>query len=252
MKNLRPETLSIVERVQAISGRSIKFKPDNSMSLRASLKIARNGATHHVLSYRPNNDPIDYWVAYQAGYALRLFELPEKERFDFFTTQDGVTQVKTLLTTGNSMDEDQKADLDKFSELVTHWSLMNLRSFAIGIRIDQWIHDEYPSLRELQTEGINFIQQENLQVLAKRFGSHYVPVPLIAPLAAYALFVDQLFQCNTYSIPYRAAGVIELGEKLFEISCKTPNQPSHDCELINKWAKVIGMSDWYRWMSFKV
>jgi hypothetical protein len=29
-----------------------------------------------VLQYRPSNDPIDYWVAYQAGFALRLFELP--------------------------------------------------------------------------------------------------------------------------------------------------------------------------------
>ncbi len=44
--------------------------------MKATLRMARNGAPAHVLQYRPSNDPIDYWVAYQAGFALRLFELP--------------------------------------------------------------------------------------------------------------------------------------------------------------------------------
>lgn len=59
MKNLRPETMGILAKVEALSGRPVEFKPDSSLGLRATLQIARNGARSHVLKYRPSNDPID-------------------------------------------------------------------------------------------------------------------------------------------------------------------------------------------------
>lgn len=86
MKNLRPETLGILQRIETLSGRPVEFKPDSSLTLRATLQLARNGAAAHVLRYRPANEPLDYWVAYQSGYLLRLLELPPSERFDFAGT----------------------------------------------------------------------------------------------------------------------------------------------------------------------
>ena len=79
MKNLRPETLGLLQRIETLSGRPVEFKPDATLTLRATLQLARNGAPAHVLRYRPVNEPIDYWVAYQAGYLLRLLELPPDE-----------------------------------------------------------------------------------------------------------------------------------------------------------------------------
>jgi hypothetical protein len=86
MKNLRPETLGILQRIETLSGRSVEFKPDASLAVRATLQMARHGAPAHVLRYRASNDPLDYWVAYQAGYALRLFGLAADARFDFAAT----------------------------------------------------------------------------------------------------------------------------------------------------------------------
>jgi len=37
MKNLRPTTMGILERVEALSGRPVEFKPDSSLTLRATL-----------------------------------------------------------------------------------------------------------------------------------------------------------------------------------------------------------------------
>ena len=81
MKNLRPETLGILQRIETLSGRPVEFKPDGALTLRATLQLARNGATSHVLRYRPTNEPLDYWVAYQAGYLLRLLEARGMLRF---------------------------------------------------------------------------------------------------------------------------------------------------------------------------
>ena len=244
--------MALVKRVETLSGCPVEFKPDSSLTLRATFQMARNGAPTHVLKYRSTNDPIDYWVAYQAGYAIRLFDLPPNERFDFVGTGDGVEQVETLIKTGQPLKEGDKADLAEFAGLATHWALLNLRSFAIGMRIDQWIFDEHPSLRELQAAGIDSLQQENVGLLSKRLGNLAIPVPLLAPVAAYALFADRLLKRATYSIPYRAAGVLELGKELLAISDSISINRSHDCELVDAWAHSIGMNGWYRWAPFKL
>jgi len=41
MKNLRPETMAIVKRVETLSGCPVEFKPDSSLTLRATLQMAR-------------------------------------------------------------------------------------------------------------------------------------------------------------------------------------------------------------------
>ena len=229
MKNLRPETINVLKRVETLSGCPVEFKPDSSLTLRATLKMARNGAPSHVLQYRPTNDPLDYWVTYQAGFAMRLFDLPPNERFNFVGTGVGADQVHAL-----------------------HWALLNLRSYAIGMRIDQWIADEHPHLRELQASGMDILQQENLQLLSRRFGNLSIPVPLLAPVAASALFADRLLGKSIYAIPYRAAGVIESGAELLEKFDPVPRDGRHDRELVDAWAASMGMTDWYRWSTYEL
>ena len=48
MKNLRPETLDILQRIETLSGRPVEFKPDATLTLRATLQFARNGAIYGV------------------------------------------------------------------------------------------------------------------------------------------------------------------------------------------------------------
>ncbi|WP_144264436.1 hypothetical protein [Polaromonas sp. C04] len=252
MKNLRPETMEILKRVETLSGCPVEFKPDSSLSLRATLQMAREGAPAHVLRYRPSNDPIDYWVAYQAGYALRLFDLPPNERFNFTGTGEGAEQVEALLATGQPLSEADKAVLPEFAKVTLQWALLNLRSYAIGMRIDQWIAREHPSLREMQVAGVDSLQQENLQLLSKRVGRLSVPVPLLAPVAACALFADRLLGTSVYAIPYRAAGALEPGTELLRISDTIGSDRRNDRELVDAWASSIGMTGWYTWTPYKL
>jgi hypothetical protein len=251
MKNLRPDTMGILQRIETLSGRSVEFKPDSSLTLRATLQLARNGAPTHVLRYRPANEPLDYWVAYQAGYLLRLLELPPDERFDFAATGAAAGAVQELMTTGQPLDDGDKASIPQFAQMTAHWALMNLRSYAIGMRIDQWLANDHPELRELQDAGVDAMQQENLQLLSKRIGNLSIPVPLLAPVAAYALFADRLLSQAGYAIPYRAAGVLELGAELLAISDSMSSKAAHDRELVDAWAGAIGMSGWYTWIPYK-
>ena len=243
--------MGILQRVETLSGRPVEFKPDSSLTLRATLQLARNGAPAHVLRYRPSNEPLDYWVAYQAGYLLRLLELPPNERFDFAATGAATGQVEELLTTGQPLNAGDKASAPQFAQMTAHWAMMNLRSYAIGMRIDQWLANNHPELRELQAAGVDAMQQENLQLLSKRMGSLSIPVPLLAPVAAYAIFADRVLGKTGYAIPYRAAGVLDLGAELLTISDSASPDAVLDRNLVDAWAAAIGMTGWYAWIPYK-
>lgn len=178
MKNLRPETLGILRQIETLRGRPVEFKPDASLALRATLQLARNGAPAHVLRYRPANEPLDYWVAYQADYLLRLLELPPSERFDFAGTGSAPARVEELLTAGLKLTDAEQMAAPRFAEAAAHWAMMNLRSFAISMRIDQWLADRHPDLHLLQRQGMDALQQENLQLLSQRVGKLAIPVPV--------------------------------------------------------------------------
>ena len=175
-------------------------------------------------------------VAYQAGHLLRLLELPPAERFDFAATGTAPDHVEELLATGQPLTGGDKSTLAQFAQMTAHWVMMNLRSYAIGMRIDQWLADEHQDLQALQADGINAMQRENLQLLSKRLGTLSTPVPLLAPVAAYALRADRLLGKAGYAIPYRAAGVLDLGADLLSVNDSMQRDAAHDRQLVDAWA----------------
>lgn len=250
MKNISAITKGILERVEEKTGKSIQFMRDDNLSLLATLQLARHGADFHIFRYRPSNDPIDYFVAFQAGYALRLFENEPSKRFDFAAHPSSFESVAMLLSAGQALNAQDREVLPDFAQKVSQWALLNLRSLPIGMRIDRWISTEYPELKELQQAGVAVQQQQNMDVLAYKKGNLTLPTTLLGINAAYALFADRLLGSESYSIPYEAAGVLSHGRELLRIWDDTPSDAAHDCELVDKWAEATGMRDWYTWTPY--
>lgn len=251
MQHLHAVTKGILKRVEDKTGKSIQFLRDEKLSLLATLQMARNGADFHVLRYRPSNEPLDYFVAFQAGFVLRLFENEPAKRFDFSPDPGAGKQVEVLLAAGQALSSADKQALPDFARFVAQWALLNLRSLPIGMRIDRWIATEHPELKELQQAGIAVQQQQNMDVLAYKLGKLTVPTTLMGALAAYALFADRLLGTESYAIPYEAAGIVSHGKELLRIWDETPSVAPHDCELVDRWAAASGMSDWYRWIPYR-
>ena len=137
MQYLQSVTKSILKRVEEVTGKSIQFMRDDNLAVLSTLQMARNGAEFHVLRYRPSNDPIDYFVAFQAGFVLRLFECDPSNRFDFLPDSDAGRRVDVLLKAGQALGSTDLEALPAFADRVAQWALMNLRSLPIGMRIDQ-------------------------------------------------------------------------------------------------------------------
>lgn len=250
MKNLSKVANSILERVEIETGKSIQFLRDDKLSVLATLQMARNGAEFHILRYKPSNEPLDYFVAFQAGFVLRLFENEKSKRFDFSPAPDAFKQVETLVSAGNSLKPQDLKVLPEFAKVVAHWALLNLRSLPIGMRIDRWISTEYPELKELQKAGIAVQQQQNMEVLAYQLGKLTVPTTLLGANAAYALFADRLLGTESYRVPYEAMGLVNHGRELLQIWDETSTAATSDCELVNRWANASGMTGWCDWIPY--
>lgn len=250
MEPLFTETKKILARVEYESGRAIEFLADETLPVLATVHWARGDAPFHVLRYKPSDDPIDYFVAYQAGFVLRFFQSPPECRYDFVPTDSGGPALEQLLRATNSVQDSETHLLKSFVEIVHRWALMQLRSLPIGMRIDQWISQEHPTLRDLQVTGISVQQQQNVDILSRRFGRLTVPSHLLAPCAAYALFADRLLRLEKFATPYLAAGVLDDGRELLQIWDETPEAPSHDRELVDHWAGKLGMTAWYKWTPY--
>ncbi len=251
MKNLLPETRRILAEVEDVSGREIQFLEDATSPLIASLRIARDGAAFHVLRYLPSSQPLDYFVVYQAAFLLRLYAMAPGDRFDFVATGLASDTVESLVALGRQLPESDRRAIPEFASSVSNWALMNLRSLPIGMRIDKWIHDSFPSIRAMQANGIGTMQQQNANILSYRHGTLTVPVSLIAPNAAYALFCDRLLTDSAYAVPYKAAGAIEGGQRLLAIWDALPEEPANDKNLVDAWAGEVGIRDWYKWIPFR-
>lgn len=251
MQHLRAVTKGILKRVEELSGKSIEFMRDENLPLLATLQIARHGAEFHVLRYRPSNEPLDYLVAFQAGFVLRLFENEPGRRFDFAPSPTAAKNVEVLLKTGQALGESDRKVLPEYAKFVAQWALMNLRSTPIGMRIDRWIAEELPELKELQTASIAFQQQQNMGILSQKVGKLTVPTTLMGVVAAYALFADRLAGSRGFVIPFEAAGYSRHGQELLDLWDATPAGPTHDCQLVDGWAAASGMNGWYSWIPYQ-
>lgn len=251
MQHLRAVTRGILSRVEDVTGKSIQFLRDDELSLLATLHMARNGADYHVLRYRPSDELLDYLIAFQAGFVLRLYENEAAKRFDFAPEAAAGQSVEPLLRAGVSLGPDDQKALPEFAKFVAQWALMNLRSLPIGMRIDTQIAADYPELRELQLSSLALQQQQNMDLLSYKLGKLMIPTTLMGAIAAYALFVDRLAGSDTYAIPFEAAGVLTQGRDLLRIWDTVPFDAAHDCALVDAWAAECGMSGWFRWIPFR-
>ena len=136
--------------------------------------------------------------------------------------------------------------------MVYRWALLNLRSLPIGMRIDQWLHQSFPEIREQVITGIAQQQQVNADVLSQHLGNLSVPSHLLGANAAYALLADRLLESGVFSIPYAAIGALPFGHRLLAIWDQIPVDATHDQQLVDAWAAELGMSGWYEWVPFRL
>jgi hypothetical protein len=254
--NFIEETRAIIELVEQKTDRRVEILPDRSLKVLARVTMARGSAPVHLLSYNPSARGIDYLIAYQCGYILRLFENPPDGRYDFAANDSGRRAVQNTMAANKKVRKMGLPEpaIRQFATQLYDGLMTQLRSAPIGMRIDKWLWDEYPALRDQQKASVTKQQQDNIQGLSP-------DIRAIAPEtvfkgnagmnAAYAILCDELLDQELFVIPYRSVGYEDLGAHLLDIWEEVPADATHDRELVDAWAGELGLSQWYRWVPFE-
>jgi hypothetical protein len=234
-----PETQAILDRLEQITNTPIEFSPElNSPYLLAQVTMARFGASAHLVRYKPNVPGVNYNLAFQCGFILRLYETPPAERFDFLGFESGRESVLNMMKGPGSIEKTLGITGEKLVGLASQMFdgiMFQLRSMPIGMRIDDWLYRDYPGLHDEQAASIASQQQTNVQALGPSART-IAPPPIynanVSMSTAYALFADRMYGKNQYAIPFTSAGYAERGQRLLDLFDSLPKDPTSDRQLV--------------------
>jgi len=234
---LHPATLQVIQKVEALSGKPVHVKEDPELKVMATVSPARGIAPAHFLSYRPGTKAVDYLVACQLGFLVRLYSCPAEDRTEVVALSG--EQQRGIEAMGLA---DSPPD---FAQMMISSITQQLRTYPVGTRVDDWIWNYLPELREQQEHSIRSQLAENGRALAPEVRSKY-PKQLVdtnsAMNAAYAERWGDVLGDRRFSIPYKALGYGAKAAELLAVLREVPDDPAADRILIERWAEILGLS----------
>ncbi len=249
------EFLAFVEKE---TGYPVKLFEDPNLPTLAKIRMARGSVPAHFVHYRPTRDEsLDYLICFQCGFALRLFENPPEQRFDFGGTDEGEREVRDLLSDPEGKLAKlglQPSQLEAMASNFLNGLMTHLRSVPIGMRIADWIYADYPALHASQRAAVLkelADAKAALQPQIREITPDRILKPTMAINAALALFWAERYGMRELFGPYLGGPYEADGRALLKIWRETPADPLHDRELVDRWGEMLRLTDWYRWAPYE-
>lgn len=240
----------ILDQLHELSGKPVLVQADPSLKTLSTIRIARGAAPAHVVLYNPSSSSFaDYLIAYQCGMALRVFQLPEGDRFDLTSSYRGRRDSEKLVNENlqqSNLPINKTGRLDLRNQMLSGL-LIQLRSVPIGLRVEDWVSSTYPALKEQQEASIRRQLTDNLEALRpeiKRFAPELIHRANISMNAAFAAFWTRMWGDAAPLAPYKATGHSVTGEELLGDFDRLSEEASNDRTLMQMWAARLGITSW--------
>lgn len=98
---LSATTQQILDELEMITGLPVNLMPNANLRVSTTVKAARGSAPAHFLSYKPSIQGLDYAIAFQCSFLLRIYQTPPEDRFDFVGKEEGRNSVYNSLAGPN-------------------------------------------------------------------------------------------------------------------------------------------------------
>ena len=255
---LHEATQQIIHDVEVNSGYRVEVMADDQLGTLASVAIARGPLAMHVIRYNPNgNATVDYLIAFQCGFILRLFERASHERLSFASAAKGREETAKLLTApgGTAQLYGLKPEHVAILRDQLYDGLMSqLSSIPIGLRVDLWLLNHYPALKEQQHASMLAQIKQGIEVARpeiERMFPHKLFRANMAMNIAYAQFWTNMTGEPNHVKVYRNHRFYRDGQALLELMNTIPPEVLNDRQLVDAWAKHLGLDGWYSWMKYE-
>ena len=255
--NLSADTQQIVDQLEQTTSKPVHLLPDPALPVHATIKAAKGSAPAHFLPYKPGLPGVDYAIAFQCAFLLRIYQVAIDSRFDFSSEKQGRDSVYKSLSGPNGTLKPYNlpdAAIQTVTDQVFDGLMTQLRSLPIGMRVDAWLREHYPGLDAEQEQSFAAQQAIAAQALSPNVRNMMPPTIFSATAAmnaAYALFCDRLLDRPLYGVAYRSTGFADRGQALLDLWDQLPPDAEHDRALVDAWGNELGLTDWYRWLPWQ-
>jgi len=243
---LHAETQQIIRDVEAKTGYPVHVVADEKLGTLASVAIARGPLAMHVIRYNPSADAtLDYLIAFQCGFVLRLFENPAEHRFSLGSAEIGREEmVKLLNAPGGTVKVYglKPAHVATLRDQLYDGLMAQLSSIPIGLRVDLWLLNHYPELKEQQHASVLTQMKQNSDVLRPEIERMFPQKIFRANIAmniAYAQFWTNMTGEPNYVKAYRNHRFYSDGLALLAAFSAAPSDALNDRHLIDTWAMQL-------------
>ena len=250
---LTSTTNAVLQLVEKTTGLPVIVQADTSMRILAAIKIAQGTAPAHLLTYNPKVAAnLNYAVCFQCGFALRIFQAPEADRYAVGSSYQGKKEAERLVN--EHLRNDKGLNRDARLHIATQMYdgiIRQLRSMPIGLRVDEWLRTTYPDLAEEQKALTVQQLQENTSSLrpdVRRFTPDKVRNASVAMSAATAAYWSRTWSDPLPLVPYKSTGDLDRGLALLKRWDDLPGDPAADKQLIDAWGVDLGLNGWYEFL----
>lgn len=248
-----PAVEKALKQVESLSGKPVHIEATSNLppNILANVKMARGGLPFHMLEYQESlGDSPDYVIVYQCGFIIRRYGVEAANRQDFIGTAQGEAVVREWVLNNPKAGKPPQANVTGLIQFLHSGLLSQVRSIPVGLRVDDWILQEFPDLLPLQQKALSKQLNDNAAALRPDVQAAMPEQALainISMSAAFALFWADRLNQPQIALPYQATGYVERGKTLLDIFNSIPTDPSQDTALIDAWADTHGIRNWYRW-----
>jgi len=253
---LIPETKEILEKVESLTEKKFKFIPNNEITSHAKLKMARKEMENHIVYYKEGaSQSINHIIAHECGHIIRIFKSNPSERLiPCISSKSSETAINEIANDIDSMSKVMpKSKVEKLIEMLFKGLVMQLTNQPVDLKIEEWIYNGYPGLREFQKLSFQSQLQEALGGLNKDVKAITPPKIFEASHSMNYAYFNVLSKKTEFDLhgSYEDFEFENKGRLLIGIMGKYENNFDGDLKRINDWANILNLSSWYEWKRFE-
>lgn len=132
--------------------------------------------------------------------------------------------------------------------------ITQVTSLPACVRIERWIHREYPSLRDEQRLYLDEDETRTLQGLTKKV-ERMTPKTIFrisnSITYAYLRGLDPVIGKDLRKHFSGRPSITSTGIQLYDAFGEEDTGYSGDIRVTNEWAKILKISDWFAWIGFE-
>lgn len=251
--NLLPTVREIIQRVRQVSGKDVIFRPAPDQLVPATSKVARERMPCHIIKYQPQMaQRINHLTAHECGHILRMTEADPSIRV--VPVSNAQTRAVAVAELTSELAHLPKSIRERMLDIWLSGVITQLTSLPACIRIERWIHREYPSLRNEQRLYLDEDVKRTIQGLSKKM-ERVTPKTIfrISNSITYA-YLRGIEPVTAKDLRKHFSGrpsIVTTGIRLHEAMAEDDTGYAGDLRVTNDWATILNIEDWFGWTGFE-